>query len=133
MHDDTLEQRSSDTVKLLNYGFNSYKVNVIKLKNSLLGKVKVYKGKVDYADVILKEDAVELLGVQDKISDYEYKLSTQKIVAPVKKGDVIGYVEIFDKDQNLISKVDITVKEDILKANFWDYIVKNMKFIMAFK
>ena len=43
---------------LLDYGFNTYKVNLIKSKNDILGKIKVDKGKNEYVDVILKNEYV---------------------------------------------------------------------------
>ena len=44
MGEDTTENRSSDTVKMLNYGFNTFKINIIKKKGESLGKVRVEKG-----------------------------------------------------------------------------------------
>ena len=41
MGEDTSENRSSDTVKMLNYGFNTFKINIIKTKGESLGKVRV--------------------------------------------------------------------------------------------
>ena len=66
MGEESIEKRSQDTVKLLNYGFNTYKVNLIKDKKEVLGKVKVEKGKKEYVDVVLVNDAIELLNVNDK-------------------------------------------------------------------
>ena len=51
------------TLKLLNYGFNSYKIDVIYKKNKKLGKIKVEKGKLKYVNLLLKEDATELLNI----------------------------------------------------------------------
>ena len=45
MGEDTSENRSSDTVKMLNYGFNTFKINIIKTKGESLGKVRVERGK----------------------------------------------------------------------------------------
>ena len=47
MGEETSEARSSDTVKMLNYGFNTYKINVIKKNDEVLGKVRVDGGKQD--------------------------------------------------------------------------------------
>ena len=53
MGEDTSENRSSDTVKMLNYGFNTFKINIIKTKGESLGKVRVEKGKQDKANIVL--------------------------------------------------------------------------------
>lgn len=133
MGEKTIESRSQDTVKLLNYGFNTYKVNVIKAKDEILGKVKVKKGKKEYVDVVLVNDAIELLNVNDKISNYHFDIQVDKITAPVKRGDVIGKVMIYDENNNLINEAEITVKEPVLKANLWDLFKRNLKLATSFK
>lgn len=133
MGEDSIEKRSQDTVKLLNYGFNTYKVNLIKDKKEVLGKVKVEKGKKEYVDVVLVNDAIELLNVNDKVSKYNFKIDIEKIVAPVKKGNVIGKVQILNEDNKIINEVDITVKEDVKKANIWDLFLRNLRYNLVWK
>ena len=128
MGEETIEKRSSDTVKLLNYGFNTFKVNLIKNKSEILGKVNVQKGKKENVDVVLVNDLIELLNASDKPSNYKFKILVDKITAPVKKGDVIGKVKVLDDKDNLISQVDITVNENVLKANLWDLFKRNLKY-----
>ena len=133
MGEESIEKRSQDTVKLLNYGFNTYKVNLIKDKKEILGKVKVEKGKKEYVDVVLVNDAIELLNVNDKVSKYNFKIDIEKIVAPVKKGNVIGKVQILNEDNKIINEVDITVKEDVKKANIWDLFLRNLRYNLVWK
>ena len=125
MGEESIEKRSSDTVKLLNYGFNTFKVNLIKNKSEILGKVNVQKGKKENVDVVLVNDLIELL---NKPSNYKFKILVDKITAPVKKGDVIGKVKVLNDNGILISEVDITVNENVLKANLWDLFKRNLKY-----
>ena len=128
MGEESIEKRSSDTVKLLNYGFNTFKVNLIKNKSEILGKVNVQKGKKENVDVVLVNDVIELLNASDKPSNYKFKILVDKITAPVKKGDVIGKVKVLNDNGILISEVDITVNENVLKANLWDLFKRNLKY-----
>ena len=128
MGEESIEKRSSDTVKLLNYGFNTFKVNLIKHKSEILGKVNVQKGKKEHVDVVLVNDLIELLNASDKTSNYKFKIWVDKITAPVKKGDVIGKVKVLNDNGILISEVDITVNENVLKANLWDLFKRNLKY-----
>ena len=128
MGEGSIEKRSSDTVKLLNYGFNTFKVNLIKNKSEILGKVNVQKGKKENVDVVLVNDLIELLNASDKPSNYKFKILVDKITAPVKKGDVIGKVKVLNDNGILISQVDITVNENVLKANLWDLFKRNLKY-----
>lgn len=133
MGEETSEKRSADTVKLLNYGFNTFKINVIKKKEEILGKVRVEGGKQDYALVTLKEDATELLKNTEDPTEYQFNLKIDKIKAPVLKGDIVGKAEIVDKEGNIIDEVDLTVKESIQKANIFDLLWRNMKILSAGK
>lgn len=133
MGEDTPENRSSDTVKLLNYGFNTFKINTIKTKNEILGKVRVEKGKNYFANITLLNDATELIKNTDEVGEYKFNLKVDKITAPVKPGDVVGSTEIIDKDGNIIDEVDVTVKEEIKKANILDYLLRNLKAAAAGK
>ena len=128
MGEESIEKRSSDTVKLLNYGFNTFKVNLIKNKSEILGKVNVQKGKKENVDVVLVNDLIELLNASDKPSNYKFKILVDKITAPVKKGDVIGKVKVLNDNGILISEVDITVNENVLKANLLDLFKRNLKY-----
>lgn len=128
MGEESIEKRSSDTVKLLNYGFNTFKVNLIKNKSEILGKVNVQKGKKENVDVVLVNDLIELLNASDKPSNYKFKILVDKITAPVKKGDVIVKVKVLNDNGVLISQVDITVNENVLKANLWDLFKRNLKY-----
>ena len=128
MGEESIEKRSSDTVKLLNYGFNTFKVNLIKNKSEILGKVNVQKGKKENVDVVLVNDLIELLNASDKPSNYKFKILVDKTTAPVKKGDVIGKVKVLNDNGILISEVDITVNENVLKANLWDLFKRNLKY-----
>ena len=129
MGEESSEARSSDTVKMLNYGFNTYKINTIKTTKEILGKVRVEGGKQDYANIVLLNDATELLKNTDKVENYKFSLKVDKIKAPVKPGDIVGSAEIIDGEGNIIDEVDVTVKENVNKANFLDYLLRNIKVI----
>ena len=133
MGEETSEARSSDTVKMLNYGFNTYKINVIKKNDEVLGKARVDGGKQDYTEIVLLKDATELLKNTEEVSDYQFKLKVNNIKAPVKPGDIVGSALIIDSDGNIIDEVDVTVKNAIKKASILDYLLKNIKILGAGK
>ena len=129
----TTENRSSDTVKMLNYGFNTFKINIIKKKGESLGKVRVEKGKQDFANIVLLNDATEILKNTDPVSEYKFNLKVDKIKAPLKIGDIVGSAEIIDNDGNIVDEVDVTIDKEIKKANILDYMLKNLRTIGAGK
>ena len=60
------------------------------------------------------------------------QVNVDKLKAPLKKGDVVGKAKVIDNG-NVIDEVDITVLEDIPKANLWDFFNNNLKNITAGK
>ncbi len=130
---DSPDNRTSDTVKLLNYGFNTFKLSVVYEKNKIIDEVRVEKGKENTAKLILMNDATELLNINDKAKNYTINISIDKIEAPVKKGDKVGVAEILDNEGNLVTKVGITVNKDIKKANLWDYFKRNLNMLLGGK
>ena len=133
MGEDTSENRSADTVRLLNYGFNTYKINIIKTKDEILGKVRIYNGREYFANVVLVNDATEILKNNEKVDNYGFNLKVGKIKAPVKNGDIVGTAEIIDSGNNIIDEVDVTIDKDIEKASFVDYLLKNLRMIASGK
>ena len=127
MGEESSEARSSDTVKMLNYGFNTYKINTIKTTDEILGKVRVEGGKQDYANIVLLDDATELLKNTEEVGNYKFNLKVNSMKAPFKPGDIVGSAEIIDGEGNIIDEVDVTVKEEIKKANLLDYLLRNIK------
>ena len=131
MKSPSAEDRSSDTSTLLTYGFNSFKTSIIYSGDESLGKVKVEKGKINEIDVYLKEDLTEILSVTQKPNDYSFNIKVDKIISPIKAGNVVGTAEIIDNNGNIIDEVEIIVKEDIVKAGFFDYLKQSFKFITS--
>ena len=129
----TLNDRSKETTEMLNYAFNSFKLNTIIDENSPLGKAKVEKGEKDFVDVVVKGTVAELVEINSKIDEYTYNLKINKITAPVKKGDVVGKVEIMDNEGLIVKEEDITVASDVNKATYFQTLLKNFKTIISGK
>ena len=131
MGEDTSQNRTTDTVSLLNYGFNTYKLNTIVSKDTKIGKIKINKGKIENVELQVKDDVTELLSVNKKQSNYTFNIKINSIKAPVKKNSVVGTAEIIDNEGNIIKEVEIIVKEDIKQASFLDYLKQNLKFLTS--
>ena len=132
MGEPTSDERSSDTTNMLNYGFNTYEIYTVFTKDTSLGSKRVEFGKKDVVDLALVNDYVKLLKKNEEKPNYSFEVNVDKLKAPLKKGDVVGKAKVIDNG-NVIDEVDITVLEDIPKANLWDFFNKNLKNITAGK
>lgn len=129
---ETGDLRSSDISSMLNYGFNTYKTGVLLKKDTVLGTKRIENGVKETVDVVLKEDYTKLLKQTEGIPNYSYNVKVENLIAPKKKGEVVGKVEVIENDQ-MIDTLDLTVKEDIKEANFLELLLKNIKHMTAGK
>lgn len=125
--------RSKETTELLNYAFNTYKLNTIIDSNQELGKIYVEKGNIDNVSLVVKNPVTEVNEISSNQNNYTYNIKTNKIKAPVKQGDVVGSVEIKDSDGLIVREEELTVKENVDKINYFKLLLKNLKILVAGK
>lgn len=130
MKEENTSKRSADTTKMLDYGFNIYMVQTILDEKITIEKKKVELGKTLTAEIVPKENITILNKKSDDQKNITYKTNINKIIAPVKKGDKVGTIDIIE-DNNIISTIDATVKEDISKANILTIYLRNLKEIIS--
>ena len=130
MKEENTSKRSADTTKMLDYGFNIYMVQTILDEKTTIEKKKVELGKTLTTEIVPKENITILNKKSDEQKNITYKTNINKIIAPVKKGDKVGTIDIIE-DNNIISTIDATVKEDISKANILTIYLKNLKEIIS--
>lgn len=130
MKEENTSKRSADTTKMLDYGFNIYMVQTILDEKTTIEKKKVELGKTLTTEIVPKENITILNKKSEEQKNITYKTNINKIIAPVKKGDKVGTIDIIE-DNNIISTIDATVKEDILKANILTIYLRNLKEIIS--
>ena len=128
MKEPSSQVRNSETISLLNYGFSNYKIKTILKKDQNLGTIEVQNGKKEFADITILEDATNLESINDN-KEYSFNIVTDKVKAPLKKGDKVGTLELTEQG-TIIKRLNITVKENIPKANIWDLYKRNFKSII---
>lgn len=130
MKEENTSKRSADTTKMLDYGFNIYMVQTILDEKTTIEKKKVELGKIITTEIVPKENITILNKKSEEQKNITYKTNINKIIAPVKKGDKVGTIDIIE-DNNIISTIDATVKEDISKANILTIYLRNLKEIIS--
>ena len=121
--------RNNETTTMLDYGFNSYSVDTIINKNNSIGKIKIDLATKREVDVSTVSD-VNILNNKNKDEKVvDYKVNLFKIKAPVKKGDVVGNVSIYENSKEIM-KMDLTVLEDVNKINIFVAFLRNIENII---
>ena len=121
--------RNSETTELLDYGFNTYRMDKILSKNKIITIIKVPLGKKIETEVIPKED-INILNTKNSTKrNITYKLKLNKVKVPLKKGDIVGKINIIENNK-IIMTTDAVVKENINKANIFTIYLRNLKDII---
>ena len=115
---DTSEHRSADTTSMLNYAFANYKLNTIIKKDQVIGEIEVKKGRNNIGKIAASENVTDLLKQNEK-KTYSYNIIKDKVEAPLKKGDVVGKLEVIDNNGKKVKEVDLVINESIDKHSFF--------------
>jgi len=112
--------RNSDVSSVFDYVYAQYSLNKIVDTNEILGNVKVEKGKKENVDIVATESVSDLYKKSEGTTDVTYEINIDKIKAPVKKGDVVGFLTLSDG-----RNINLTVKTDVEKANIFEMFYRN--------
>lgn len=130
MGEETSAKRNEEMSKMLDYGFNLYTVKGYLTTKTKVGTFKNDKSKTGRVNVVPTQDINVLNKKGNKDRELSYNLKITKKDIPIKKGDVIGYLSVHENNKE-IYKINVTVDEDIEKANILELLLRNIKDIMT--
>ena len=125
--------RSSETTNMLNYAFNSFKLNTILDKSQELGTIYIDKSTQKTAKIGVKNSVTELISKEKDLPSYTYNLKVDKLKAPLKAGTKVGTVEILDNEGLIVREEEVTISYDIEKSNLWETFLENFLTIIKGK
>lgn len=122
--------RNSNMATLLDYGYNSYEMQVEVEKGEVVSKKNISKAKAEIVEIVPKKDASILIerGNEKEALNYEIKLDKFKL--PIKKGDKVGILKLKNGNK-IVSKVELTVKKDIEKASILELYKRSIKGLLS--
>lgn len=128
--EETGKVRNQETTELLDYGFNMYKVDLIKNKGDVITEIKIEKGTKDRTSLVVSEDLLVLKKKSELSKEYDLETKLQEINLPLKKGTVIGKVLVKD-GKKTIKEADLVTIEDIEKLGYFKTVWETMKDILT--
>lgn len=117
--------RNSETTAMLDYGFNTYQIDTLLNKEQILGEKKVLLGDEEKVKVVPVNDINILNSKIGTKRNVTYEVEIDDIKAPVKVGDVVGKINVLE-DGKTIMEVNVTVMENINKANIFKVYMRNL-------
>lgn len=106
----------NDSYKLMDYGFNNYRIYPIYTKHQLIKKIDISNGSKDSIPLIAKNDFLYPL-TDDEIDKIKLSVIIKKnIELPIKKNEELGTIEVY-LDGILINEDKLVAKDSIKKES----------------
>ena len=126
---DTKNLRSSESLKLLNWGFRNTSTFEIAKKDFPMFELDTWLGEKNKIKVSSKEDYYVTINKKDITSlsmSLEY---SGPIAAPIKKGEQVASITVFKKDE-MVKSVPLYAAEDLKKVNFFKSLLTSLNYLI---
>ena len=125
----TKNSRSSESLKLLNWGYRNTNTLEISKKEESFFELEMWLGKKDKLKVTTKEDFYLTINKKD-IRNLSVNLQYNgPVVAPISEGTKIADL-IISNNGNLIKKLPLFAAEDVKKVNFFKSLITSINFLI---
>ena len=126
---DTKNLRSSESLKLLNWGFRNTNTFEISKKDETMFELDTWIGEKNKIKVASNDDYYVTINKKD-ISNLTISLEYEgPIAAPVKKGKQIGNIVVSKKDE-ILKSVPLYAAEDLKKVNFFKSLLTSLNYLI---
>ena len=126
---ETKNARSSESLKLLNWGFRNTSTFEISKKDETIFELDTWLGQKNKINVSSKEDYYITINKKD-IRHLNVTLEYDgPISAPIDKGKQIASVIITKKDK-VIKKLPLYANEDLKKVNFFKSLITSLNYLI---
>lgn len=129
MGEDSIDNRNSEVSAMLDYGFSQYKMQKYISKDKVLKTITNNKTKDNKIEIVPSGDISILTKYGEELKpSYDIKINNLK--TNIKKGEKIGTLTVKNNGK-VVSKVNLTVKKDVKKANLFELYLKYLKDILS--
>lgn len=117
--------RNSEMSDMLDYGFNLFKVNNLIKKGEVVGRYTDNKSSSISTKVVASDDINILNKKGTKKRKITYDVIIKQKQLPIKKGEVVGYLEAKENGHKIFN-VDVVTEKKIKKANIIELFIRNI-------
>ena len=125
----TKNSRSRESMKLLNWGLRKFDTIQIAKKDEIMTSLNVWLGKKSKVEILPSEDVYLTIPKRKKKIIKVVIEYVGPIVAPIKKGDTLGLLNVYVSDE-LKKQINILAAEDIGKSNIFSRIFKSLNYLV---
>ena len=125
----TKNLRSSESLKLLNWGYRNTNTFEVAKKGETIFELETWLGKREKLKAISKEDYFVTINKKD-ISNLKVNLNYKgPIIAPIREGEKVAEIIVSNKDQ-IIKTLPLYAAEEINKVNFFKSLVTSINYLI---
>lgn len=129
MKSSTSEQRTQDTIKLMEYGYSMFNAKTILSNNKKLGNISISNSEDRIYPYYVEDDVKEIIKKGEKYKKYKYNIKLDNKIAPITKREKIGTLTINYKDEK--KHYNIITNKNVKKANYFKTFTNNLKDIIS--
>ena len=129
MKEESKDDRSEDTISLMEYGFSNYGIKEIYNKNKYKGTIYIDNAKKRSVNYYLNNDVNLVVNKNVRDVKYNVKEKIYDVVAPIKKNSKVGVLKVYY--DNKVQEYDLIVKDDILKSNYIETFINVLKDVIC--
>ena len=101
-------------------------------KNKIITDKEIEKGNKKYVDIVTSDSYSIVTEKNNKLGEITYDVELNEISAPINKGEVVGKL-IIKSDNSKIGEVELTVNDDVKKANLFELYFRYLNDIISGK
>tara|TARA_B100000963_G_scaffold345223_1_gene349059 strand:+ start:11059 stop:12207 length:1149 start_codon:yes stop_codon:yes gene_type:complete len=125
----TKNLRSSESLKLLNWGFRNTNTFKVSKKGESIFELETWLGRKDKIQAVTKEDYYLTINKKD-LRNLSVLLKYEgPIVAPIQKGEKVASLVVTKKDE-IIKTLPLYAAEDLKKVNFFKSLVTSINYLI---
>ncbi len=121
--------RNQEMIELLDYGFSNVKIKTLKKKGDSVQDISLEKADKKKISLLLKDDLNVVYDIDDKNLDYQYKIDVSQVKLPIKKGDILGKIRVF-QEKNEVTNGILISNQDAYSLNYLELVICNMNSIL---
>lgn len=127
--EETGSVRNEETSELLDYGFNMYKVDIVKNRNDIITEINIEKGTKDKISAVVEDDLLVLNKKSEISKQYDIETKVNEIKLPINEGDVVGKVLVKDGNK-VIKQSNLIASESVNKLGYFKTILETLQDIL---
>ncbi|MBQ3142037.1 MAG: D-alanyl-D-alanine carboxypeptidase [Bacilli bacterium] len=126
---ETKDNRSKDTISLMEYGYSMFGTKTMIENSEILGKIHIDKSKDREYNFYLEKDVKLVVDKGTKDIEYTYDIKLDNVKAPLKKGDKVGILRFKYNSEEL--EYNLVVNENIKKSSYFRVMFNYLKDVFS--